>query len=119
MRGQRKKQSATLPSDVAGSNVKQDDSGVPLVPFGSSGQLMRDVVANGDRDLVLQIQEPGTAVELYYMVSSAVLRQASSYFRVLLDPSKFNEGVHFDLELRALIEKHGKLQSILPEDLPR
>lgn len=92
---------------------------IPLIYCGEHDLVIRDVVTQGARDLVLEIQESGANVEYLYLVSSAVLRNASPYFRVLLDPGKFSEGVSFDTKLQLLLENHGDLESVLPEDLPR
>ena len=80
---------------------------------------MRDVVLDGSGDLVLEIHEPGTGVVHYYLVSSLILRQASPYFRALLDPNKFHEGISLEGAKQRLLEKHSNLATIAPEDLPR
>ena len=107
----------------ATSGSSKNGGTIPDVSCGPRGMVIRDIVRdkvrNGAPDLVLEVPKPGANVPHYYLVSSHVLRTASSYFRVLLDPSKFNEGASFDTALRALLEKHGNLQSISPEDLPR
>ena len=89
----------------------------PLIPYGR--QQLRNVATGTEKDLVLEVQERSSDAKLYYLVSSVVLRKASSYFRVLLDPAKFNEGINFDHALRALLDKHGDLKSVPVEDLPR
>lgn len=110
-------------SDPAPSGSSKDERTIPYVSCGPHGLIMRDIVtdkvSNGMRDLVLEVHKPGATAPHYYLVSSEVLRAASSYFRVLLDPAKFNEGASFDTALRALLEKHGSLRSISPENLPR
>ena len=119
MQPQREKKHAPALSDPTG----KDQPTIPYVFCGPQKIFMTDVVANkvtnGMRDPVLEVLTPGANAPHYYLVSSEVLRTSSSYFRVLLDPNKFNEGANFDAALRALIEKHGSLQSIPPEHLPR
>ena len=123
MQPQQDKPHAPPPSDAATSGSSKDERTIPYVSCGPQGLIMRDIVTdkvtNGMRDLVLEVYKPGANVPHYYLVSSGVLRTASSYFRVLLDPNKFNEGASFDTAMRALLEKHSSLQSIPPEDLPR
>ncbi|KAL8786257.1 MAG: hypothetical protein Q9195_008281 [Heterodermia aff. obscurata] len=119
----REKSHAPALSEPATSGSSKDERTMPYLSDGPHGLIMRDIVtdkvANGMRDLVLEVHKPGANVPYYFLVSSEVLRAASSYFRVLLDPNKFNEGASFDAALRALLEKHGNLQAISPEDLPR
>lgn len=121
MHSRRKKRPTNQALKAATPGTRGDDLIVPLLQLGPEGPVARDVVieGRGERDLVLQVQEYGTTTELYYLVSSAVLRQASSYFRVLLDPAKFSEGVDFDSQLKTLTEKHVDLGGIRPECLPR
>lgn len=120
---QRDKTHTPVLPDPATSGSSKDKGTMPYVSGGPQGFIIRDIVRdkvkNGARDLVLEVHQPGANVPHYYLVSSDVLRTASSYFRVLLDPNKFNEGASFDTASRALLEKHGSLQSISPENLPR
>ena len=120
---QRDKPHTPVLSDPATPGSRKHEGTMPYVPGGPQGLIIKDIVRdkakNGARDLVLEVHQPGANVPHYYLVSSDVLRTASSYFRVLLDPNKFTEGASFDTALRALLDKHGSLQSISPENLPR
>ena len=104
-------------SEMDGNNL------VPLIPLGQAGLSVTDVAAIGhhapNRDLVLQVRDPASAIDLFFGVSSAVLRQNSPYFRVLLDPAKFHEGIGFDIEMRKLLDKYGSPKLIPLENLPR
>ncbi|KAL8776309.1 MAG: hypothetical protein Q9213_008320 [Squamulea squamosa] len=53
-----------------------------------------------------------------YRVSIAVLRNQSSYFKNLLDTTKFSEGVALDSKLAHLRKSHTDIASVPPLDLP-
>ena len=67
-----------------------------------------------DGDLVLRIRDQGTGTDYEYRVSTTALCRTSHYFHVLLDPSKFSEGVTVDRRLKAL----GGLETIPFSELP-
>ena len=119
----RKKPHTPALSGPATSGSSKDGRKISDVSCRPRGFVIRDVVrgkvGNGAPDLVLEVPKLGSNVPHHYLVSSHVLRTTSSYFRVLLDPNKFNEGASFDTALQALLKKHGSLWSISPEDLPR
>lgn len=119
MRSQRTKMAKSGLLKPAATKGDEDEVVLPIVACGDKNTAMRNLVAEGDRDLVLEILEPGTHMEHLYLVSSAILRKASSYFRVLLDPEKFQEGISFDINSNLLLKEHGNLLAIPPADLPR
>ena len=66
-----------------------------------------DIDPNGD--LVLQIRDYGTGTDHEYRVSKIALQSASHYFSVLLDPSKFSEGIAVDRTLKAICGLDGAI----------
>ena len=119
MRSQRTKMAMSGLLKPAAREGGEHEVIVPIVACGKGNTPMRDLVLEGDRDLVLEILEPDTHLEHLYLVSSAILRKVSPYFRVLLDPEKFHEGISFDVKLNLLLKEHGDLRAIAPADLPR
>ncbi len=69
-------------------------------------------------DLLLRIKDHGTGTDCAYRVSTTVLRRASPYFRVLLDPSKFSEGIAVDKRLRAIRGLQEEIEAIPSLELP-
>ena len=119
MRSQRTKVAMSRLAKPGAREGDEDEVVLPIVACGKGNTPMRDLVTEGSRDLVLEILEPGTHLEHLYLVSSAILREVSPYFRVLLDPEKFHEGISLDVKLNLLLKEHGDLRAIPPADLPR
>ncbi|MCJ1314547.1 hypothetical protein MMC25_008229 [Agyrium rufum] len=95
-------------------NVPQHNSPIPICPTG---------------DILLQIPDVriSVAASSYlhtsinsYRVSSAVLRASSPYFRALLDPLGFSEGIRITETLAALRDEYsGDAGTIPDEKLPK
>lgn len=67
-------------------------------------------------DICLKVKDPRTKLEHRYFCSRNVLRTASEYFDVLLDPVKFSEGVAIEARLQELYKQYdGPIPS---SDLP-
>ena len=75
-----------------------------------------DIDPNGD--LLLRLNHAGTGADYVYRVSNIALRRASPYFNVLLDPSKFSEGIAVEKRLKAVRELHGATGAIPFSKLP-
>lgn len=69
-------------------------------------------------DLLLRFRGDGTGTPSLYRVSTTALRRASTYFQVLLDPSKFSEGIAVDRRLKAIRGQHGETEAIPFLELP-
>jgi hypothetical protein len=70
-------------------------------------------------DVVLQIlDEAYPKFASTYRVNASTLRTASRYFRNLLDPQKFHEGLTLEGKLNALLQKYPDLNDAPPSALP-
>lgn len=67
-------------------------------------------------DICLKVKDPWTGKECRYICSRTVLRRASDYFDVLLDPVKFSEGVAIEARLQELYKQYDG--SISSSELP-
>ena len=85
-----------------------------------SSERMKDpVIIDPNGDLLLRLRHPAMGTDYIYRVSTTALRQASHYFNVLLDASKFSEGITVDKRLRAIRGKHGEREAIPSAELPK
>ncbi|MCJ1468551.1 hypothetical protein MMC07_007180 [Pseudocyphellaria aurata] len=80
----------------------------------SSTFAIVDICAGGD--LLLHVEHYNNVQ--VYRVSMAVLRKASAYFDVLLDPNKFSEGAAVQKQLQELTRSHANVASVPTSDLP-
>ena len=76
------------------------------------------VVISTSGDVLLQFNDSAVGIDRYYRCSRAVLRGASEYFNVLLDPTKFSEGIAVEARLQDLAGKYNDPTSIPASDLP-
>ena len=76
-------------------------------PSLESGKDTIDIDPNGD--LLLQIRDHGTGTDHEYRVSISALQRASHYFNILLDPSKFSEGITVDKRLKEICGVEGAI----------
>jgi hypothetical protein len=86
---------------------------------------MQNDVSNGEPiiidpsgDLVLLVSDQAYSDSVSYRVTAQKLRETSRYFNVLLDPSKFSEGVTLKRKLKDINEKYSDLNNIPYSDLP-
>ena len=77
------------------------------------------VVTSTDGDILIQIQDPTTHIDCCYRCSRDVLRSASEYFNVLLDPVKFSEGIAIEARLRDLKRQYNDSAAIPASELPK
>lgn len=77
------------------------------------------VVISPDGDILIQIEDPTTRTDHCYRCSSNVLRSASEYFNVLLDPIKFSEGIVIEAKLQDLARQYSDPASIPASELPK
>lgn len=77
------------------------------------------VVISSDGDILLQIKDPTTNIDRCYRCSRNVLRGASEYFNVLLDPVKFSEGIAIEARIRDLARQYYNSGTIPEPELPR
>ena len=76
------------------------------------------VVISNDGDILIQVKEPTTCVDRCYRCSRNVLRNASEYFNVLLDPVKFSEGIAVESRLQDLTRQYNNSATIPTAELP-
>lgn len=82
-------------------------------------------IIDGTGDMVLDFHLPTRNIRFKYRCASGKLRESSPYFRALLDPSKFKEGVEFQERTRELEKQYGitdvqqidKLPVIIMQDI--
>jgi hypothetical protein len=86
---------------------------------------MQSVLSNGEPiiidpsgDLLLLVSDQAYSDSVSYRVNTQRLRQTSRFFNVLLDPSKFSEGVTLERKLRDINEKYSDLNNITSSELP-
>lgn len=70
-------------------------------------------------DIVLRIKDATTGYEQQYQCSRMVLRNTSEYFNVLLDPTKFAEGIAIEEKLQDLYQRYNGSAHLPSEELPR
>ena len=77
------------------------------------------VVISNDGDILIQIKDSTTRVDRYYRCLRSVLRSASEYFNVLLDPVKFSEGIAIEARLQDLTRQYNVAAAIPVSELPK
>ncbi len=77
------------------------------------------LVTSTDGDILIQTQDPTTHIDCCYRCSRDVLRSASEYFNVLLDPVKFSEGIAIEARLRDLKRQYNDSATIPASELPK
>ena len=77
------------------------------------------VVISEDGDILIQLNDSTTRSDRYYRCSRTVLRRASEYFNVLLDPVKFSEGIAIESRLQDLRRQYSDSASIPATELPK
>ena len=87
----------------------------PLLPEATSSI----VVISSDGDILIQIKDPTTFIDHCYRCSRKVLRSASDYFNVLLDPVKFTEGIHVEATIQALTRQYNNAATMPASELPK
>ena len=108
-----KKAFATRPK----SRVQGHRTTSPDVKDEASGLVITHVAPKGD--ILLDFKGAASSSGGLYLVSSTTLRQASAYFRVLLDADKFGEGRDMDSAMARLLEQYGEREAIPVAVLPR
>ena len=83
-----------------------------------SETMISTVVISTSGDVLLQINDSALDIVRCYRCERAVLRGASEYFNVLLDPIKFSEGIAVDAKIQELAKKYNDPTSIPASDLP-
>jgi hypothetical protein len=77
------------------------------------------IIVDTAGDLLLAISDPfHPDSSPVYRVNSDKLRRSSRYFDILLDPSKFSEGIKIADQLRQIRAGHVEVLDILLSDLP-
>ncbi len=84
----------------------------------SPGQIQDVIDIDPSGDLLLRIRDNGAGIDFEYRVSTAALRKASHYFHVLLDPSKFSEGIAVGRKLKEIRGLHEGTETIPLLELP-
>ena len=108
-----KKALATHPkSEIKGHETTSCD-----VKDDASGLIITHIAPKGD--LLLEFKGPAINSGGLYLVSSTTLRQASAYFRVLLDVDKFGEGRNMNSAMARLLEQYGEREAIPVAVLPK
>ena len=69
-------------------------------------------------DLLLVFKDPITGSDVRYLCSRAVLRSNSEYFNVLLDTSKFSEGIAVNEKMHDLLKQYGDCLAIPASKMP-
>lgn len=77
------------------------------------------VVISNDGDILIQIKDYTTCSDRCYRCSRKVLRSASEYFNVLLDPDKFSEGIAIEAKLQDLTRQYSFAATIPVSELPK
>ena len=69
-------------------------------------------------DVFLVIKDPRTGFDARYRCSRAALRSNSEYFNVLLDPTKFSEGIAVEAKMQELVKEYADFLAIPASKLP-
>ena len=77
------------------------------------------VVISAEGNILIQIEDPTTRTHHCYRCSRDVLRSASDYFNVLLDPIKFREGIAMEARLQDLTRQYNDPAAIPASELPK
>ena len=81
--------------------------------------MLSTVVISTNGDVLIQVNDSVMGIERYYRCRRSVLRSASEYFNVLLDPVKFSEGIAVEARLQDLTRQYNDYASITSSDLPK
>ena len=81
--------------------------------------MLSSVVISTSGDVLLQINDSAMGTERYYRCCRSVLRNSSEYFDVLLDPTKFSEGIAVEARLQDLKRQYNDSTSIAASELPK
>ena len=108
-----------LSSDSASDDVAPNDLEYQEPSNGGREEIERFIRIKDDADLVLDIEMPSRDEHILYLVPTAHLRDSSLYFRSLLDPEKFSEGVRVSAVQRTLRDRYRAWEDVPPEELPR
>ena len=89
-----------------------------ICPFRSPpGDQVQQITIAADGDVILYLEDAKAGINGKYRCSSRCLASSSSYFNVLLDPTKFREGKSFKTQSEAL-EKRAEEDGAEDEDIP-
>lgn len=92
---------------------------IPPIRDGESGLMVRHIATKAMKgDLMLNVRDRGTGEQHFYLVDATTLRDASPYFRTLLDPSKFAEGIRLEERTKEIGKKHAGYNTVPLADLP-
>ena len=69
-------------------------------------------------DVLLVFKDPITGSDVRYLCSRAVLRSNSEYLNVLLDTSKFSEGIAVNERMHDLLKQYGDWLAIPASEMP-
>ncbi|KAF2423753.1 hypothetical protein EJ08DRAFT_421357 [Tothia fuscella] len=83
----------------------------------SSEENLTVIWAEGN--ILLTVHDESLGQNFSFRVGKEQLEQASPYFKNLLDPSKFGEGVHVSEKLELLQKKYGNSADIPTAELPQ
>ena len=81
--------------------------------------MLSAVIISNDGDVLIQIKDSIACADRYYRCSRSVLRGASEYFNVLLDPVKFSEGIAVESRLQKLTILYNDPALIPASELPK
>ena len=91
--------------------VRKSANAPPDLP----GEQSPEVSITRTGDIFLLINDSRTDRVTRYYCSRNILRSSSEYFRVLLDPEKFSEGIAIEAQLQDIYKTHGgPIRSKLP-----
>jgi hypothetical protein len=77
------------------------------------------VVIDPEGDIVLLVSDPAyPLLTAAYRVSTTRLSSSSPYFRTLLEPNKFAEGINLEAQFEQLAEKYGRPKDAPEAELP-
>ncbi|KAL8826485.1 MAG: hypothetical protein Q9191_003773 [Dirinaria sp. TL-2023a] len=99
------------------SRTSNDETTLRHVKDDASGLTITHIASKGD--LLLEFKGAAISDHSLYLVSSETLRQASAYFRVLLDADKFGEGESMNSTLAKLLAQYGNIEAVPAGYLPR
>lgn len=86
---------------------------------GSRRESGRFIRIKDDADLVLDVRISSGNEHILYLVTTHDLADSSHYFRNLLDPEKFSEGVRVSSVQKKLRERYRSCEDVPREELPR
>lgn len=89
------------------------------VPTSTPQAISSIVVISNDGDILIQFKDPTLCTDRCYRCSRNVLRSASEYFNVLLDPIKFSEGIAVEARIQDLARRYNDFATIAAYELPR